>query len=142
MNNKNYICAPSDYAELAGIRDFVKSQALMFGFADDEASRISLAVDEACTNLIRHAYKQDKQREFCIYIDKKNNQFIVRINDNGAPFNPLEVNKPIMMDYFKNFQKGGLGIMLMRSVMDEILYAPADSFNKQNTLTLTKFLNA
>jgi serine/threonine-protein kinase RsbW len=142
MDSKNYICAQSDYAELARVRDFIEARALVFGFSDKEASQITLAVDEACTNLIRHAYQLDNKREFCVNIDQNINEFIVCISDNGSPFNPLEVDKPVMIDYFKNFQKGGLGIMLMRSVMDEVLYAPADSKNHKNTLVLKKYLHS
>ena len=142
MSDKFLIKAISDYEELAKVRDFVFDHAILFGFSDEEASNISLAVDEACSNLIRHAFRMERNHNLAIKIESENNKFIVNILDDGEPFNPLDYGQPNMIDYFKNFQKGGLGIQIMRSVMDEISYSPADRKTKKNTLKLIKLLSA
>jgi serine/threonine-protein kinase RsbW len=144
-NNKNIapdkICTFGDYSELSKIRDFVFARAIDRGFPDSEAQKIVLAVDEACTNLIRHAFKLDKSKKICVSIESDPNNFTVNIIDDGNPFDPMQVNKPDMDEYFKQFKKGGLGIHLMKSVMDEISYTPSDKADdSMNTLKLKKLI--
>jgi serine/threonine-protein kinase RsbW len=134
------ICAISDFAELNRIRKFVVDQAVDFGFSEEESLKISLAVDEACTNLIEHSYKHDKNKQFFIQIDTGMNNFTVSILDDGKPFNPTYVKPPNMNEYLKKYKRGGLGIHIMRKVMDEISYFPSGDTNKKNVLKLKKTL--
>lgn len=134
------ICASGDFTELEKIRDFVAAEASSFGFSGEDSQRIALAVDEACTNLINHAFKRDSNRKICIEIEPAKNQFIVNILDDGIPFNPLEVPQPDMQEYFKSYKRGGLGIQIMRLVMDEISYIPQSDSIKKNVLKLKKVL--
>jgi len=140
-NSENTICTAVDPAELVRIRDFVKNEAIVFGFDDAVCNKIVLAVDEACTNLINHAYKKDRTKELCVQIEKIDKNFIVKIFDMAAPFDPMKATQPNMDEYFKTYKKGGLGIQIMRLVMDEILYYPSDDRNPVNTLVLKKQLN-
>jgi serine/threonine-protein kinase RsbW len=140
-NNNNQLTAVSDLSELKKIRDFVRAHAFAFGFNDDESQKIALAVDEACTNLIRHAFNYDRNKSFSVIIEKNSNQFIVVITDNGLAFNPLSVPQPDMNEYMKKYRRGGLGIFIMRNVMDEISYSPSNENNPQNVLKLKKYLH-
>ncbi len=137
----DYMCAICDFEELKKIRDFILEKALSFGFPDQEAQKIALAVDEACSNLIRHAYSFDPDKKICIEIETIQDKFTVKIQDNGSPFNPLDVDQPDMKEYFKKFRRGGLGIHIMRKVMDQITYEAAKNKNDKNILFLTKHLN-
>jgi serine/threonine-protein kinase RsbW len=141
MNDKEYISESCDLVELEKVRKFIKIKVLALGLKESDADSVALAVDEACTNLIRHAFNLDKNNRYCISVEKKNKKIIVCIMDNGVPFDPKSVNKPDMEEYFKEYRRGGLGIYLMRSVMDDIKYFPADKDRKQNTLKLIKNLN-
>ena len=137
--NPDTICAVGDFKELTKIRDFVFARAVDRGFSEGDAQKIVLAVDEACTNLIEHAFKLDKSRKICVTIEFDPNTFTVNIIDDGMPFDPMVVSTPDMDQYFKQFKRGGLGIHLMRSVMDEITYQPASSRNdSKNILRLSK----
>lgn len=137
----NTICTAVDPAELIKIRDFVRNEAIEFGFGDGDCDKIVLAVDEACTNLINHAYKRDRSKELCVQIETIDKNFIVKILDMAPPFDPMTATQPDMEEYFKSFKKGGLGIKIMRLVMDEILYYPSNEKNPVNTLVLKKQLN-
>jgi len=141
LNKENYICACGDFSELQKIRNFVNSEAKLFGFDENEASKIALAVDEACTNLIKHSFNFDKTKEFCVSIEPSSFKFTIKILDKGLPFNPLEISELDMNEYFKNYKKGGLGIQIMRTVMDEISYMPSDAQRNENELILTKIRN-
>lgn len=140
MNKLENMSSFCELVELARIRTFIKHKAISFGIPEAEADKVSLAVDEACTNLIKYTSNTDKNHEFCVTVEKVDDKIEVSISDDGKPFDPLSVERPNMEKYFKEFKRGGLGIHLMRSVMDEIEYFPADGKNSQNTLKLIKFL--
>ncbi len=136
------ICSNGDLAELERIRSYIFERAQEFGFSSDIAQKISLAVDEACSNLIKHAFNKDNQKKICMEIVAEDKQFTINIMDDGAPFNPLEVAAPDMNEYFKQFKRGGLGIHIMRLIMDEISYRPQSDSNPKNCLCLKKYLNS
>lgn len=140
-DNDFSICSKGDTAELKKIRDVVYNRAIDFGFADDLASKITLAVDEACSNLVRHAYRNDATKEICVKIETENSNFIVKIFDEGSPFNPIEVSSPNMDEYFKELKRGGLGIHIIKLIMDEISYVPSNDQIHMNMLCLKKALH-
>lgn len=129
-----------DFKNLEKIRKLIKKYAINSGFSDAEADKIALAVDEACTNLIRYSFNFDNKQNIKISVSNDNKYFIVNICDTGKPFNLLDVPKPNMNEYFQNYKKGGLGIFIIRSVMDEIEYIPSNHNNPHNTLKLKKLL--
>jgi serine/threonine-protein kinase RsbW len=130
----------SDYSNLNNLRDFITEEAGRFGFDSDTAYLIALAVDEACTNLIRYAYKFDQSKKIEINIKFDNNSFIVVIIDTGKPFNPLDVPPPDMQEYFDEFKRGGLGIFIIRKIMDKVIYKAANDVQMHNELWLLKNL--
>ncbi len=139
-SHNNQISATGSTAELEKIREFVGAQALLFGFEEIDAFQIALAVDEACSNLIRHSYHNDNNRQFVVKIEQNNGELIIQVMDNGDSFNPMSVPEPDMEEYFKKFKRGGLGVQIMRKVMDKIEYLPAQTSTALNILSLTKRL--
>ncbi len=138
--HNNQISASGSTAELEKIREFVGGQAISFGFQEIDAFQIALAVDEACSNLIRHSYHNDNNRQFVVKIEQNNGELIIQVMDNGDSFNPMSVPEPDMEEYFKKFKRGGLGVQIMRKVMDKIEYLPAQTSTALNILSLTKRL--
>lgn len=138
--NKKEMCYYSinNSSELENIRTFVINCAESFGFDYKESHKIALAVDEACSNLIKYAFKEDQNKDIEVKIEVKNNVLNVSIYDDAEPFNPLTIPSPDMNEYFKKFKKGGLGIHIMKLVMDEISYKPKSKTNKKNILLLKK----
>lgn len=136
----NKICTDAEYSELDSIRKFVYEKAVHYGFSDYVSSQITLAVDEACTNLIRHNFSPQADHKICIEVEFGKRSFIIKILDKGEVFNPLEVTEPDMNEYFENYSKGGLGIQIMRLVMDEIKYMPSIKPDNRNILQLIKYL--
>jgi len=131
----------ADYSNLNNLREFIMSHAKKNGWDNENAYLISLAVDEACTNLIRYAYKFDKTKKIEIILKPKQDKFVVIIKDSGKPFNPLEVPPPDMEEYFNEFKRGGLGIFIINKAMDEIIYKKGNNLH-YNELTLIKYLPA
>jgi serine/threonine-protein kinase RsbW len=121
------------------VRDFVSAAAREFGFGDEEISKIALAVDEACTNVIKHAYKFDPGKTITVTIKRGDGTFEVAIRDTGKRFNPEGVQTPDMKEYLSHFRRGGLGVYLMKTLMDKIEYDFEPG--RPNEVRLIKYLN-
>lgn len=132
------ICVPGNTAELVKIRSFVESKARQCGFTEEGAYKVVIAVDEACSNLMRHSYKLDSSRMLCVQIDAHTNALSIQIVDSGSSFNPLSVPPPDMAEYFRKYMRGGLGVHIIRQLIDQIEYIPADSSHPFNILRLVK----
>lgn len=135
------VCIKSDFAELIKVRDFISNKASVFGFSDEQSNKIVMAVDEACTNLIKHSNKFDTTKTICVQVESKNNAFVVNILDDGIPFNPVDFPSPNIKDYLQKPKSGGLGIYIIKRVMDKISYLPSSKDMPHNTLQLTKQLD-
>ncbi|MBN2426332.1 MAG: ATP-binding protein [Calditrichaceae bacterium] len=119
------------------IREFVRNLAIRAGFNDEISDQIVLAVDEACTNVIKHAHHYDARRliELSVFIDKEKMKII--ITDKGKGFDIKSLPRPDIKKYVHESKSGGLGIHLMRSLMDEVSF----SFQplKKNQVELVKY---
>ncbi len=131
----------SELSALVLAREFVESAARECGFPEAVGFQIALAVDEACSNLIRHAYKNTQSATITLRSEKSSQGMIISIIDNAQSFNPLQVQLPDMQEYFRTYQHGGLGVHLMRRIMDKVEYFPSDAQQPQNELRLTKLLH-
>ena len=113
---------PSQTDNLELIRIFVGKVAEKVGFSEDEIGKIELATDEACTNVIKHAYKNSKNDPLDVAIQIDYTKFTIMVTDHGKGFKPDNVKTPDMKEYLAELRVGGLGIYLMRTLMDEIDY--------------------
>lgn len=107
---------------LSEIRDFVSGNARAAGILEATVENIILAVDEACTNIIKHAYKLSPEGEIIIKINYDNEKFTVTIIDYGKSFEPDRVPLPDLQKYYREHRVGGLGMYLMKSLMDKVEY--------------------
>lgn len=113
---------PSQTENLEIIRNFVSSIARKVGFNKDDINKIELAIDEACTNVIQHAYKRKKDQHIDIAVKLDYQKFLILITDKGKGFNFNNVDMPDMDKYLAELRVGGLGIYLMKTLMDEVEY--------------------
>jgi|APTNR8051073442_1049403.scaffolds.fasta_scaffold04382_6 serine/threonine-protein kinase RsbW len=141
--NLNHIARFKTFSKtenLESIRDFVFENSTNFGFNNYKAEELVLAVDEACTNLIKHAYKYNPEDFIIIELNSSDNNFIVKIIDQSPSFDPRFVQDPDMIEYRDEYRKGGLGIFIMKSLVDSIDYQIINNGKIKNILTLTKQL--
>ncbi len=125
VRNKNKageLRVKSKTENLSEIRDFVSTYALAAGMPAASIDNIILAVDEACTNIIKHAYKLSPQGEIIIKIDYDEEKFTVTIIDYGKSFEADRVPQPDLQKYYREHRVGGLGMYLMKSLMDDVEY--------------------
>jgi len=125
---------------LLEVREFVLKAARQFGFEEEEASKIVLAVDEACTNVIKHAYQYAPDRKIEIVIRPDKDRLQITVIDDGRAFNPSIAKLPDLKQHLSHYRRGGLGIYLMRTLMDKVEYKYAPG--KRNEVRLTKYLVA
>ena len=118
------------------IREFVGAIARAGGFSDKDVYNIQLATDEAASNIIEHAYEKISSGVVELSCGVQNDQITIVLIDRGESFDPSEIPLPDLKADLSNRKIGGLGIFLMRKLMDEVHYeARAD---KSNVLTMTK----
>lgn len=123
---------------LAVIRDFISNSAAEAGVAADTVENIILAVDEACTNIIRHAYKSFPDGELIIKTKSTLSRFVVSITDYGKSFAPEMIPEPDLQKYYRQRRVGGLGMYLMKTLMDDVKYVSVPG--KYNEVLLSKNL--
>jgi len=133
----NEIIISSSTNNLSLVRMFIEDYGKAIHLSKREVAHISLAVDEACTNIIKHAYKNSKDGKIKIRINKKGNKLSVKLIDKGLHFNPQTIPAPNIEESQKKKKGGGLGIFLMKKIMDEVKYS---SNGNSNELLLTKYL--
>lgn len=107
---------------LAEVRDFVASYATKHGIPAHEVEDIRLAVDEAYTNIIKHAYQNDNSQFVEIIMGSDENEFWISLTDNGESFDPTAYPRPDVRKKIKDKERGGVGVFLMKKLMDRIEY--------------------
>jgi len=136
---KKEIIVKSSTENLIQIRKFTESVAQESGFSEDEIGKIILAVDEACTNIIKHAYKYSPEGEIKITITFDSNKLVISIVDHGNHFDPNVIPEPDIKEYYKQKKSGGLGMFLIKKLMDEVVYSTTKG--NKNQVTLIKYLS-
>ncbi len=124
------------FENLDDIREFVGKIARQGGFSDKDVYNIQLATDEAASNIIEHAYRNQPGKFLELSCDMQKDVITIVLTDTGESFDPSEVPAPDLKADLSDRKIGGLGIFLMRKLMDEIHYAPGP--HQSNILTMTK----
>lgn len=119
------------------IRDFVGEIAQSGGFSEKDVYNIQLAADEAASNIIEHAYEGVSDGLLEVSCGLKDDHITIILVDHGEPFDPSDVPMPNIKADLSDRKIGGLGLYLMRKLMDEVHYDPNPQTNS-NTLTLIK----
>ena len=130
---------PSSTENLALIREFVGSAALQAGFNSSEIAKLELAVDEACANVIEHAYGHDITKEVIVRATLDDETLCIDVEDTGNGFDPSVVNQEELEQLISKRKTGGLGMRLMKTLMDEVRYEIEPG--KKNALHMMKRLN-
>jgi serine/threonine-protein kinase RsbW len=130
------IIIPATTDHLGEVRRFISDQMRRSGCNEFEEHGVILAVDEACSNLMLHAYHNDASKSIAVQLDISEAGIDVRIIDSAEAFDPSSCSLPDMTAYFAEKKSGGLGILIMSRVMDEISYRT--STNGTNELLLRK----
>lgn len=129
---------PSSTENLAMIRDFVSNIGAQVGFTDAEVARLALAVDEACANVIEHAYSQEVTHDVTIRAVVDEDTLRFEIVDTGRHFDPALIQSQDVEELIRQRKSGGLGLRLIRTIMDDVQYRIIPG--EKNELRMTKNL--
>lgn len=116
------LSVPSSTENLAMIRDFVGGIAVRAGLAEAEASMLELAVDEACANVMEHAYDKDTTKDVAIKAVLDGETIQIEVVDTGKGFDPKSIEQKDLKRLVAERKSGGLGMRMMKAIMDEVHY--------------------
>lgn len=137
--SKEELIIPASMSHLLEVREFIERIGKKYKFSDKIINSFKLVVDETCTNIIRHGYSDIKDGKITIRAIIRRLSLTVVIIDQGKSFDPRQVKDPDLNKYVQIGKKGGLGIFMMRKLMDDIQY---NLTSHGNELRLTKMREA
>ena len=124
---------------LKGVRDFIRRSLRSHIASDVELNEIILAIDEMCSNLMIHAHHCNPDHQLEMHIDlPQPGKIVFEIMDDGEMFDINHFTEPEIDNLIHDKRKGGLGIRLVKSIMDEVLYLTR---NGRNVCRLTKTIS-
>jgi serine/threonine-protein kinase RsbW len=109
------------------IRDFIETVCRRWKFSKKEAYQIKTAMDEALTNIVRHAYKKTPGK-IRIQITFKNDRITIKIKDWGEPMVRRKRTGPI--DLMKREKDHGLGLVMIDRLMDKVTRSRRRNYNE------------
>ncbi len=107
---------------LATIADFVVEAAQAADLNEKATFEVQMAVDEACTNVIKHSYRGEENGKIALCCRRAEDNFVVTIRDYGQPFDPGAIPPPDTTCGLAERCNGGLGLYFMRRLMDEVCF--------------------
>ena len=130
---------PSSTRHLGDVRGFVEHCFADTEVEDGTVEQFKIAVDEACTNVIKHAYhgEPDKPIDVTVLLDP--DRCTVRIRDAGDSFHVAQYAAPNLAESVRRRKQGGYGVHIMRRLMDRVEYRTRGRFNE---VSLTKYLTS
>ncbi len=120
---------------LEKIRELITQRCIENGYGKKEIYKLTLAVDEITTNIIKHGYLENGiiDGTFDLIIQPKESQFVVSLEDDAAKYNPLDQVLPSEKDLNTPLEErpiGGLGVMIARQSVDEFKYEYKEQKNR------------
>jgi serine/threonine-protein kinase RsbW len=130
------ITVPGRYENLVKLSEFVRQAAQEAGLDGFAVYSVETAVEEACSNIIDHAYGGEGNGEIECCCTVEDTGLTIQLRDNGKPFNPDLIRDPNTSAPLKQRQSHGLGLFIMRKWMDDVRF----EFTREsgNVLTMVK----
>lgn len=124
MGQPQHLVVPGRFERLTEISAFVTQAARQAGLNDDEVFHVEMAVDEACSNIIEHAYAARAGDIDLTCQCAAPGQLEVVIRDSGQPFVPDDAASPAAQPPtdLDEINEGGLGLYFIRKLMDEVRF--------------------
>jgi anti-sigma regulatory factor (Ser/Thr protein kinase) len=132
------IVLDSDLKNLSKVREFIANAAREAGASSSDITKIEISCDEWSANIIEHSLEGSRKKKFSVECRNAEGRFIVIYEHEGNRFNPIEQEIIDIDDHFSESNERGLGIYIMREMMDEIHYEYIN--NRINRLTIVKYL--
>lgn len=127
---------PGRFESLEKISAFIGKVARSAGLDESTTYNVQLAVDEACSNIIEHAYGGEDLGNIECFCELTPEELKITLSDQGQPFDPTQIPEPDITSPPEERKVGGLGLFLIQKFMDEVQFAFEPG---KNTLTMIKY---
>ena len=129
----------SDPRLLASVRGLLRTYLLNEGFSGDRAGEIVLAVDEACTNAMRHSYGGKTEGRLRLTVRQHDGAIEFILKDKGVPVVPEKcARKELAAPDASSLTPGGLGVQLMYTVFDDVTFRPGKKTGNRVVMRLKR----
>ena len=131
------IILTNDISEISKLNEFVEEVGTEFSLTPDVIFNVNLVLEEAVVNVINYAYPEEKHESIYLTAKLHEGSIVFVLTDSGLEFDPTEVPEADITLSAEDRPIGGLGIFLIRQIMNEVSYERIDG---KNVLTLSKKL--
>jgi anti-sigma regulatory factor (Ser/Thr protein kinase) len=125
-------------SEIARIGRLVEAFGEAHALSPDLVFRVNLALDEIITNVVLHGYADQDEHGIRVDLDLRGGTLTITVEDDGVAFDPLSVTPPDLDLDGENRAIGGLGLHIVRSIMESVTYERADDLNRLTMRTKTR----
>ena len=119
----------NDIAEICKLAIFIEELSEELALAPELTFNLNLVLEEAVSNVILYAYGEEKQKEITLLANMSDNNLIFVLTDSGQEFDPTKVPDADVTLSAEEREIGGLGIFLIRQIMNSIEYQRIDGKN-------------
>jgi sigma-B regulation protein RsbU (phosphoserine phosphatase) len=123
--------------ELAVVEEKFEAFCLEHDIPDLARQQVSMILDELLNNVVNYAYRDEDEHIIEVEFVLSVNRLVIAVRDDGVPFNPFALDPPNIAQSLDESEIGGLGIYLVRNVMDEYMY---NRHIGRNVVTLVKLI--
>ena len=128
----------NDISEISKLAIFIEELSEELNLTPELNFNLNLVLEEAVSNVILYAYGKEVQKEIALLANMSNNNLIFVLTDSGKEFDPTKVPDADVTLSAEEREIGGLGIFLIRQIMDMVEYQRIDG---KNVLTMRKQLD-
>ena len=127
----------NDLSELEALCQHLNKFGRLTGLSEACIRDVNICLDELLTNIVSYGFEDDLEHIIRFTMELDNQVLTLSVEDEGIPFNPLEKKDPEVPADLTDVRIGGLGIHIVRKLMDDIRYNRKQGKNK---LTMKKFI--
>ncbi|MBO5920464.1 MAG: ATP-binding protein [Bacteroidales bacterium] len=131
------IILDNDIAQISRLTQFIDEVGEAFSLAPDMIFNLNLVLEEAVVNVINYAYPKEEHQKIYLSVSMREGSIVVVLTDTGKEFDPTMVPEADITLSAEDRPIGGLGIFLIRQIMNEVRY---ERIEDRNVLTMEKKL--
>ena len=125
----------NNLSELDALEEKIHGFSGQLGLTEKSNCKINLVLEELFTNIVSYGFSDQSEHQIQFTITHDNGRLTIQIEDDGIPFNPMDVSDPDLECTIEEREIGGLGIHLIKNLMDDVLYQRCE---EKNILILKK----
>jgi serine/threonine-protein kinase RsbW len=121
---------PADPAQLRGLSEFLREFASAAALTPTQVGTLELAIEEIFLNIVMHGSEPGSAPRVEVSLNLDTDTVTMTVEDNGPPFDPLSLPPPDVTASLADRKVGGLGVFLVRTLMDTVSYARIEGRNQ------------